>query len=108
MPASRVTASSALQVILSGKDQVRTVIVVIARLESHRSNRRLGRFILHTSFSQPFYAFNRKRELQDLGNPKGAQQVPPLRYASVGMAPLFGIGMLAPKHLFRVRMLVAK
>jgi hypothetical protein len=47
MSASRIAASSALQVILRGKDKVRTVIVVIARLESHRFNRRLGRFILH-------------------------------------------------------------
>jgi hypothetical protein len=53
MPASRVTASSAPQVILRSEDKVGTIIVVIARLECQRSNGRLIRFILHTSFSQP-------------------------------------------------------
>jgi hypothetical protein len=28
------------------------------------------------------------------------QQVPPLRYAPVGMTILFGVGVSVPKHLF--------
>jgi hypothetical protein len=53
MPASRIAARSALQVILRSKHDVGTfVVVILAGYECRWPGRRLGRIILHTLFSQ--------------------------------------------------------
>ena len=100
MSASRVAATSAPQVVLRGKDQVWAFVVVIAGLECQRPSGRPGRFILHIPFSQPLYAFNRKRELQNLGSPQGAQQVPPLRSPGFPVE-LGGVGALHAPFPYR-------